>query len=168
MAMKRRFARSRLKQQLFWKAVTANGFTNVAADTATRVQQIAGTGLAPAAQAPESWTFRRILLRLSILNGAAANFVHMGVIVQSVNETVLSPRTGAGDNRWMWWSSMYIPASSLVPSVSVPMAGGNLIDIKVNRRMSQDEALYFCVEGTEAFDYVSNWRFLLGTGLERK
>jgi len=157
----------RLKQQLFWKAVARNGFTSISADTASREQIIAGTALAPAAEAPESWTFRRMLWRLSILNGAAANFIHAGVIVQSVNETVLSPRTGAGDNRWMWWASWYVPASSVIPSVSVPIATGNLIDIRVNRKMSQDEALYFVTEGTEAFDYVINVRALIGTGLTR-
>lgn len=162
----RKFTRG-LVQNKFWKATTTNGLASILADTASRVVLQSGSGLMPSAEAPERFTIRRLLLWLNIVNGGTQNIIHLGVIAQNGNESVLSPRTGAGDDRWMWWTALYLGASLVVPNANSSLRD-QLVDIKSQRIIGPEDNVYLAVEGTEAFDMVYNARMLIGGGLKRR
>lgn len=153
-----------LKQQLSWKATTATAATAVAAATVAVENHLIGTTVLPTSGPLEEGTIRRVLLYVSVLGGAANAMVHMGLMVQQNEAGNIDPRTGADDERWMWWFANRIDLGVLWQPADF---NGRPFDIRVNRKFTNRDVLRFYIVSTSNLSFAVHTRVLFGTGLRR-
>lgn len=151
---RRRFARRGPKRALNWNAPAVE---TALTSTAAGVQRNVTLLIAPV----DGVTVIRILGNIMMVPTADTNSVfHLGI--QKVPEGILlqdPDLTGDVEQEgWMWWMSRFVLSSALGggfnPSVNYP------IDIRVKRKLKEDDSIIVSIVGTAAYSSTLNFRIL--------